>query len=189
MGKKIISKICKCGITFSSYISHNRNYCSRNCYHKYRIYIGKKNRKFFICKQCNLNIEDCVSTKRVFCSKECKNLFQSINHRGNNNPNYKLKKDKINFKSNIKWSEWRTLVFKRDNFTCQFCFKNKVSLEPHHLKSKQCFPKLVYDINNGITLCKKCHRLLHKLRPANDIIKIEEYPLSILENYKISLKR
>ncbi len=55
------------------------------------------------------------------------------------------------------WAKWRKSVYVRDKFTCQICGKKKCYLEPHHILPKAKFPKLVFDINNGITLCWKCH--------------------------------
>ena len=81
--------------------------------------------------------------------------------------------------------QWRTEVFKRDNFTCQECRQIGGQLEVHHIKSfaktfKQFLNKyfqynsikdkqilltlaikykLFWNIDNGKTLCKDCHKL------------------------------
>jgi len=57
----------------------------------------------------------------------------------------------------VKYRKWRTAVFQRDNWTCQTCGSNGF-VEGHHIKSWANFPKLRYEINNGVTLCKKCHK-------------------------------
>lgn len=72
---------------------------------------------------------------------------------------------------------WRSDVFKRDAFVCQECRdESKNRLHAHHLVS---FSSIVrkheivtteqaincselWDINNGITLCKDCHKRLHR---------------------------
>lgn len=75
-----------------------------------------------------------------------------------------------------KYSEWRTSIFERDNFTCQECHKTNCYLEAHHIKlfnliikennittfdqALQC--EQLWDLSNGITLCKKCHDSKHK---------------------------
>jgi hypothetical protein len=67
--------------------------------------------------------------------------------------------------------EWRTKIYKRDNFKCQICGKNGGKLNADHIKSfalilkenkinslkqaKMC--KELWDINNGRTLCFLCH--------------------------------
>ena len=64
--------------------------------------------------------------------------------------------------NNRRWSpkdvEWRYAIFKRDNFTCQFCLKYGGKLHAHHIRPCAAFPKLRYKLSNGITLCEKCHR-------------------------------
>lgn len=61
------------------------------------------------------------------------------------------------------YEEWRISVYKRDNFTCQYCNDNKANnIEAHHIKSFAKYPNLRYDIDNGITLCKTCHKEIHK---------------------------
>ncbi len=59
----------------------------------------------------------------------------------------------------FKYKIWRLKVFSRDNFTCQGCNLVGRYLEVHHIKSFAKYPKLRYVIENGITLCKKCHKL------------------------------
>lgn len=62
----------------------------------------------------------------------------------------------------LKYIEWRSFVFQRDNYTCQKCTAKGVYLMAHHKKSWANYPELRYDISNGITLCKKCHASVDK---------------------------
>ena len=48
-------------------------------------------------------------------------------------------------------------VFKRDWFTCKECWYKWKDIQAHHIKNVKEHPELIYDINNWITLCIKCH--------------------------------
>ena len=55
------------------------------------------------------------------------------------------------------------------------------TLNAHHLDSYHDHKELRYDINNGITLCKSCHREFHKYIGGNNVsCSREDY-----ENFKI----
>ena len=57
------------------------------------------------------------------------------------------------------YKQWRSDVFSRDNWTCQGCKEVGGELNAHHIKSWKDFPELRFNVDNGITLCKKCHKL------------------------------
>lgn len=59
--------------------------------------------------------------------------------------------------------EWSLEVRRRDNFTCQKCGVHKrVGLHAHHIEAYNVAVELRNEVNNGITLCKKCHREFHE---------------------------
>ncbi len=60
------------------------------------------------------------------------------------------------------YEDWRKAVFERDNYTCVNCQKVGGTLEAHHIKTFNKYPKLRYCVSNGVTLCRKCHREAHK---------------------------
>lgn len=78
---------------------------------------------------------------------------------------------------NLEYKQWRKVVFTRDNHICQKCGQVGGNLEAHHIKpfSVILFENNItiyeegincaelWDINNGTTLCEKCHEKEQKL--------------------------
>ena len=80
----------------------------------------------------------------------------------------------------FKYRLWRSDIFTRDGFTCQQCGDKKGgNLEAHHIKKlsdilldynikdiDECnLCEEMWNINNGVTLCKSCHQKIHSLKP------------------------
>ena len=98
-----------------------------------------------------------------FCSKKCYTDWQtSEDNRGNNHPNWVdggKHEDYLNhLRKTPEWKSWREQVFQRDDYTCQLCGEKGIELHPHHIKQKCDFPDLIFEVANGITLCRDCHR-------------------------------
>ena len=92
--------------------------------------------------------------KKMIGNKNSKNGKDHWNWQGGITPiNAKERNSK-------RYKEWRTKVFKRDNYTCQNCGKRGGYLEADHIKPFSLYPKLRYKVSNGRTLCKKCHNLI-----------------------------
>jgi len=59
---------------------------------------------------------------------------------------------------------WQDSVKNRDGNTCWKCGENRISkLTVHHILNFSSHPELRFAIDNGITLCKPCHKLFHKI--------------------------
>ena len=60
------------------------------------------------------------------------------------------------------YRNWIKGVFRRDNYTCQICGDStSCNLSPHHLNGYDNFKDQRIDVDNGITLCKDCHKAFH----------------------------
>jgi len=90
---------------------------------------------------------------RFYCSDSCKQAC----------PVYGQVKYPKGFKeySRPHQKEWADLVKSRDNYTCQIC-GSKNNLTAHHIEPVICDPVQSLDIDNGITLCNKCHKKIHR---------------------------
>lgn len=71
-------------------------------------------------------------------------------------------------RATFEYRNWRKSVFSRDKYTCQCCDDKSskghaVELHAHHIENWKDNLDKRYDIDNGITLCDKCHYLFHSL--------------------------
>lgn len=81
-----------------------------------------------------------------------------------NNPEkvYLIKK-RYNEKINIpraSFGLWAKTIKILDNYMCKNCDSTD-NLHAHHIQPKALYPELSLDLDNGVTLCKKCHSELH----------------------------
>lgn len=91
---------------------------------------------------------------------------------------------------------WRRAVYQRDNYTCQRCgatSSRKHKLNAHHIKTFAEYPELRFEVDNGITFCKGCHKYEHtrrrqqahlnyeKQRGQQSRIRYYEHRLEVLE--------
>ena len=78
---------------------------------------------------------------------------------------------------NVEFRLWREAVFARDNWICQKCGERGGKLHPHHIFNFATYLDLRFAIDNGITLCEKCHRKFHKKYGKNNNTKeqLEEF--------------
>ena len=69
-------------------------------------------------------------------------------------------------RSTYEYRMWRKTVFDRDGYVCQCCGDKShkghpVTLAAHHIKNWNDNPDDRYDVDNGITLCERCHLDFH----------------------------
>lgn len=166
---KFCSKIC-----YSKWMSENT--CGENSKSWKG---GEKEKK---CEVCGNKFKVKVATDKKgygkFCSRKCAYIWISKNTRGDKRYNWKGERSKKNeIRSSFQYKNWRSSIFSRDAFSCCECGAHGVILEAHHIKpfwelveeAKNKYPLLdivyaaliyppLWDISNGKTLCKKCHR-------------------------------
>lgn len=133
-------------------------FCSCDCMYRYKT----ENTIFdsILCKVCDSPIKEKPSTlkhrPRKTCSKKCLKKYkrQQALLRRQSYTRHQL--DRLQRYSQ-EAKEWRALVFKRDDYTCQVCHKRGGYLEADHIKPWAFFPKLRFELSNGRTLCRGCH--------------------------------
>lgn len=59
----------------------------------------------------------------------------------------------------FQWKDRRRQVLKRDNYTCQKCLTDGISLDVHHLHYANIGREPLADL---VSLCRDCHDKLHK---------------------------
>ena len=84
--------------------------------------------------------------------------------KGKNGNNWKgeVLSENERIRRSIEFRLWREAVFARDNWTCQKCGKRKGDHNAHHILNFAEYPELRFALDNGITLCKECHREFHR---------------------------
>jgi hypothetical protein len=125
-----------------------------------------------------IHISQLGNTKKLgYRFPEETRIRMSEENRGENSSQWKggITPMRRMIRESFEYREWIKKVFGRDNFTCQECGARGTYLHAHHVKqfsqileennittleeARNC--KELWDINNGITFCKKCHRKKH----------------------------
>ena len=101
---------------------------------------------------------------RFYCSQECKDTCPIYGKR----PDTLMKEDRIRAGGHEEFNrevqpELRQLVFQRDNYICQKCKQRGGKLHCHHIDPVINNPIESADVDNCATLCKECHKEVHKL--------------------------
>ena|ERR1017187_1886674 len=151
--KKVIATCFCCGKTWMDYPHNNkrvlRRFCSYKCYGIARTSglihpdVGKAWRG-----------KKMPESMRRKLSNAQKRLVSAGTH-----PLWKggITPQNAKERETVEYVLWRERVFKRDDFTCQFCGDRGHELEAHHQKPFSLFPDQRLNEGNGVTLCVECH--------------------------------
>lgn len=168
----------------ASHFKKSTKYCSKKCYNI--IQYKNSRRKCIICEKDFICYPSAIRLRnRKTCSMKCRSKLavQRGEERRKNQPT--VKKNRA-IRYSKKFTDWRNAVYKRDNYTCQKCKarskkSNPVYLEPHHIKQFAFYPKVRFDINNGITLCEKCHKKIRHYHTFEKELLAKELEKEIAE--------
>ena len=171
-------KILNCNMKNSDGSLKKNFYCCKECKaeHQKTLLKGENNPKYKggqiekICSFCGKKkmVERNhynKNNKHYYCSLKCKAEHQKTLLLKENNPNYieGLSEDyRIRYRIIEGYNTWRRKVYEKDNYTCQCCGDDKGgNLNAHHLEGYNSNKDKRIDVNNGITLCEKCHKKFH----------------------------
>lgn len=112
-----------------------------------------------------------------FTCRKCETARWGVEHRGEKSSSWRggICEDNKIQRNRLEYIKWRTNVYERDNYTCQCCGSRNCSLNAHHINSFAKYPELRFVVDNGLTLCTKCHDStesgsLHHIYGTYDII-------------------
>ena len=148
-------------------------FCSYSCRSRWRSknWTGENHPQFNkdairekVCPVCNKLFPLKADKNQKFCSMGCTKIGQK-RYRGNENSRYRENARRKNRGGPHRI--WVSAVINRDLATCQKCGVKDVEMHAHHIKSYKDHPELRFDVDNGITLCFKCHWLVHSVQNEN----------------------
>jgi len=137
---------------------------------------------------CNLKsgqTQSCGCFKNEQVSKNMKNKIGYKN--SSYNPNL-TEQDRIDRRNLPELRQWRVLVFKRDNYTCQICGNRSCNLNAHHLDGWHWCKERRFDLSNGVTLCSKCHKDYHSKYGRKNNTEQQFIEFKKLEIIKVMVK-
>lgn len=179
MGTKVQRTCLECNKEFLIFKAWLRDgnggkYCSRSCASK-NLPMQKNNSVQKFCIECGASfvVKGYRETTAFFCSRTCLAIARGRKMRGENHPFWTGGHQERPWEAR----KWAKKVKDRDKNMCVECL-SAVQVQAHHIKDWVRNSELRYDINNGTTLCPKCHATKH-----------EDLQAFILSKYNVNLIR
>ncbi len=153
----------ECGKEFTVWSSQKKRYCCRKCTMTLerresirQEKTGKPNPKVSIA------LKNSISAKKYQFKKGKDNPAFGRNQTGEANHNWKGGKTNKNQKlrNSPQYKIWRQACMERDHFQCTDCGA-KGYLQVHHIKEVSNYPELIWELDNGKTVCVSCHEKIH----------------------------
>lgn len=135
---------------------HNHVYCSKECSHKVmedKAPWNKQEKVAYGCECCGEIFFARINENKLYCSKKCADMVLRTSRPI-------LGRHYREDRWNAEYRDWHNECLRRDWYHCQLC-ESKERLEVHHIKSYKDYPQERLNLDNGITLCKKCHLEVH----------------------------
>lgn len=109
---------------------------------------------------CETSFDSYRNSKYKMCFNCTKEKYS-----GENSYNWKGGYDSENekFRKTYAFKKWVKSVYKRDKYTCQKCGQVGAKLNAHHLNGYNWDIENRLNVQNGITLCEKCHNDFHNI--------------------------
>jgi len=139
-----------------------------------KTYTGKNQKLEYI---CTCGVKATKTYQNIKKGQQCQACGRSKT-RGENHYlwNAKLtKEERRSLRAIDGYDEWRKAVYERDNYICQSCEVKRKNLCAHHLNNYLEFQEERIKLENGITLCKKCHNNFHVAYKKKNVIAEDYY--------------
>jgi hypothetical protein len=121
------------------------------------------------CLNCGASCSapNCWMGRKFYCSNTCRYAHK----RGENAANWRGGVDISKRKESHQSYVWRKIILANSGGLCAWCWRYGVKLHAHHLMRFAIFPELRYVPENGVALCRECHKSAHhpKLGRASSI--------------------
>ena len=161
-----MKKICElCNNEFETNNPKQEKYCSPKCKLKVRAIQATKRKtnrrklqyeqtKHHTCPVCLCEFDREYGKKQTYCSSKCRRQAERIF-------GDKQQRD-LNYKDQIRFGGNKYRVLQRDEYECKMC-GNKTQLVIHHKECSGKSEQINNNMDNLVTLCRKCHINIHRL--------------------------